>query len=483
VHAQAQARDTRSAIAFLRHAAEIAGEMGESARRAVLLRELARLHECCGDLCAALAAERGAHAEGERAGRHRVQELALSARARSIAARLRLEHDHVANFERAKAAHAGDVRNAYGTLERLRETSHEVMTAADAPGLVACVERSVAQVADVHFVGLYVADSSGRALTRYAREGGRALPVRDVPSGDLESYAARAARERREMHVELESVRSGAAELRDCATLWFGPVIAGEEVLGVLTLQSRVPRAFGEGEKVAFRALCGHAAVALENARLREALRVQRGLRIETEERMRRLASVDALTGLATRAHFFAMARERLERARRDGGPCGVIIADVDAFKAVNDVHGHAAGDRVLAAVAATIARHLHGDDVAGRIGAEEFAVLLPGATLEATVAAAERMRIATEAQVIAHDGAPLMVTMSFGCTAIADLDRAMGDKPAAATVERMVRDADAALYEAQGTGGNRAIAWPAYEALRDMRLGAALTRDPQSFA
>jgi len=65
----------------------------------------------------------------------------------------------------------------------------------------------------------------------------------------------------------------------------------------------------------------------------------------------------------------------------------------------------------------------------------------------------------------------------------LADLDRAMGDKPAAATVERMVRDADAALYEAQGTGGNRAIAWPAYEALRDMRLGAALTRDPQSFA
>jgi diguanylate cyclase (GGDEF)-like protein len=285
------------------------------------------------------------------------------------------------------------------------------------------------------------------------------------------------------MHVELESVRPGVGELRDFATLWFGPVICGDDVLGVLTLQSRVPRAYGEREKLAFRGLCGHAAIALENARLREALREQRELRIETEERMRRLASVDALTGLATRAHFFAMARERLERARRDGGPCGVIIADVDAFKAVNDVHGHAAGDRVLAALAATIARHLHGDDLAGRIGAEEFAVLLPGATLEATVAAAERMRIATESQVIPHDAAPLMVTMSFGCTAIADVDSAMGAKPAAETIERMVRDADAALYEAQGTGGNRAIAWPAYEALRDMRLGAALARDPQSFA
>jgi diguanylate cyclase (GGDEF)-like protein len=224
--------------------------------------------------------------------------------------------------------------------------------------------------------------------------------------------------------------------------------------------------------------------VALENARLREALRMQRDLRVETEERLRRLASVDALTGLATRAHFFAMARERLERARRDGGPCGVIIADVDAFKAINDVHGLAAGDRVLAAVAATLGRQLHGDDVAGRIGGEEFAVLLPGATLEATVAAAERKRIAVVAQVISHDAAPIMVTMSFGCTAIADVGAAMADKPAAATVERMVRDADAALYEAQGTGGNRAIAWPAYEALRDMRiLGAALARDPQSLA
>ena len=125
----------------------------------------------------------------------------------------------------------------------------------------------------------------------------------------------------------------------------------------------------------------------------------------------------------------------------------------------------------------------MHGDDVAGRIGGEEFALLLPGATLEATVAAAERMRRAVEAQVIAHDGPPLMVTMSFGCTAIAEVAAALGEKPADQTVERMVRDADAALYEAQGTGGNRAVAWPAYEALRDLGLGAALARDPQSFA
>jgi diguanylate cyclase (GGDEF)-like protein len=137
----------------------------------------------------------------------------------------------------------------------------------------------------------------------------------------------------------------------------------------------------------------------------------------------------------------------------------------------------------VLAAVASTLARHVGADDAAGRIGAEEFALLLPGAALEATVAVAERMRLAAEAQAIANDGRPVMFTMSFGCTAVADAARDLPDKPAATTLEGLLREADAALYEAQGTGGNRSIAWPAYQALRALRLGAPAASGFQSLA
>jgi diguanylate cyclase (GGDEF)-like protein len=259
--------------------------------------------------------------------------------------------------------------------------------------------------------------------------------------------------------------------------------VHGEEVLGVLTMQSRRQRAYGERELLAFRTVSAYVALALAKARVQQDLQAQRSARIETEERLHRLATVDHLTGLATRGHFFAVARERLERARRDGGPCGLIVADVDGFKAINDTRGHEAGDRALAAVAEIIGQYMRGEDIAGRIGGEEFALLLPGASFEATVEAAERIRAAVEAMRLASDGRPVLVTMSFGCSALANATSDIGDRPVSDTLERLLREADAALFEAQGTGGNRTIAWPAYQALRALRSGPFVERPPQSFA
>jgi diguanylate cyclase (GGDEF)-like protein len=476
-------RTSGSAIAFLRHAADIADELDDPARRAALLQELARVHEDRGELAPALAAQKGAHAESARAAARRRRDIVLACRAKWIRERARREREAAVAAARVEERHRDELRRGDAALDRSRAAAEQIMEAADAATLVERLEREACAAAPADHVGLFIFDETAKSLARHARIAGRAIPIREIAAADLESYAARAARERRELLVELETAVPGDTDLQDCATLWFAPVRSGEAVLGVLTVQSRRAHAFAESDRVVFRALCGYAAAALSRVRMQAALRAERVVRIEAEERVARLATVDALTALATRPHFLSVARERLERARRDGGPCALIVADVDAFKAINDIHGHAAGDHALAAVAAIIARQLHPDDAAGRIGGEEFAVLLPGATLEATVAIAERMRVAIEAHAVVHEGRAVNVTMSFGCTAVANAAVDLADQPAAATLERLVREADAALYEAQGTGGNRTIAWPAYQALRALRSGESAARAPQSFA
>lgn len=477
-------RTARAAVAFLRHAAEIAGELDDAPRRSELLRRVADLHEAAGDAASALAAHKAAHAESDRAIRRRTSDLTRAARARWARERASVEHTAAVTSHRAGEDHARELQQAYAAADRMRSAAEHIMASPDAATLAERIDAHLRGVVTADHLALFVFDAAGQRLSRYAREAGRAIPVREVAAADLESYAARTARERRELLVELETARAGEAQAaRDRATLWFGPIESDAEVLGVLTVQSRRTHAFAEADKIAFRALCADAAAALRRMALLDALEAQRTSRIDAEERLRRLATVDALTGLATRAHFLSIGRERLERARRGGGPCGLIVADVDAFRRINDIHGHRAGDRVLAGVASTLAQHLHGDDVAGRVGGEEFALLLPGATLEATVAIAERMRLAVETRAPAHDGRPLMVTMSFGCTAVADAARDLPDKPAASILEGLLREADAALCEAQGTGGNRSIAWPAYQALRALRLGPSGRADSQSLA
>lgn len=477
-------RTASTATAFLRHASEIAAEIGDAVRRSALLRELARVQEAAGDLAGALAAERSAHAEAAAAAQRRMADRGIAARARCMRERLRVDATHARALEAAKERHTTELRSAYDLFERLRAVADDIAGARDGATLVERLERHLAAFADVHVIGLFVFDRSASMLARYAREGGRAIPLRELSARDLESYAARAARERRELLVELQSARDAASpDLRDSATSWFGPVTCGDDVLGVLTVQSRRQRAYGDREQLVFRAVSGYLGLALSRARVQQDFDAQRALRIETEESLRKLSTVDPLTGLATRGQFFAVARERLQRARRDGGPCGLIVGDVDAFKSLNDTRGHEAGDRALAAVAAVIARHHRADDVAGRIGGEEFALLMPGASLAVTVEVADRIRAEVEALGIACDGRPLTLTMSFGCSALADAAADIADKPVSSLLERLVREADAALFEAQGTGGNRTIAWPAYQALRALRMGDPIAQPPQSFA
>lgn len=159
-----------------------------------------------------------------------------------------------------------------------------------------------------------------------------------------------------------------------------------------------------------------------------------------------RLAREDALTRLPNRRAFDeALARE-VARAERSGAPLCALALDVDRFKRVNDLHGHAAGDAVLAAVAGRAAAALRAGDLLARVGGEEFAALLPGADLDAAADIAERIRAAVGGAPVDAAGRPLAVTVSVGCARLEPGEGGPG----------LLARADARLYAAKAAGRDR---------------------------
>jgi len=162
--------------------------------------------------------------------------------------------------------------------------------------------------------------------------------------------------------------------------------------------------------------------------------------------RARFLANTDPLTGLANRRPV----ADELDRVSASGDYC-VVVADLDNFKELNDLHGHLCGDQVLAAVGRTLHDHVREFDTVGRWGGEEFIFVLPGTSVDDAVRFAERLRAAVAACVVECGGHEHSVTASFG---VADgVDDGMS--------HRVVRRADDAMYEAKQAGRNCVRARP----------------------
>ena len=160
---------------------------------------------------------------------------------------------------------------------------------------------------------------------------------------------------------------------------------------------------------------------------------------------LRRLARTDALTGTLNRFALDEMAQELFQRTTPHSG--AVLMIDVDHFKAINDRFGHAGGDRMLAALARGIGRCLREGDVLGRVGGEEFLVLLPDTGIDDALTLAERLRTAVSTIQVMLDDEPQRVTVSIGAAVRQAEDKSPGT---------LVRRADRALYAAKSAGRNR---------------------------
>ncbi len=169
---------------------------------------------------------------------------------------------------------------------------------------------------------------------------------------------------------------------------------------------------------------------------------------VTARESMRHAATHDSLTGLMNRAEVLQLLDRELERARRDSKPVGIILADIDHFKEVNDSLGHLYGDEALREITRRLRSRLRGYDGLGRYGGEEFLLLLPGCDLEHAVQRGNELREFVASLPVVSAGVKRLITMSMGV--------AVWEGSGLADVEALLGQADEGLYAAKAKGRNR---------------------------
>jgi diguanylate cyclase (GGDEF)-like protein len=167
---------------------------------------------------------------------------------------------------------------------------------------------------------------------------------------------------------------------------------------------------------------------------------------IKAQEALRCQASHDGLTGAWNHVGILTILEREMLRAERTGGSLGLIMIDVDHFKAVNDTNGHRCGDHVLKEIASRVTGVLRPYDLLGRYGGEEFTIVAPGCDVDKTHELAERIRLRVADHSIGFNGRTMSVTVSIGIAAYAS----------GTTLESLLRTADKGLYLAKSHGRNR---------------------------
>ena len=213
------------------------------------------------------------------------------------------------------------------------------------------------------------------------------------------------------------------------------PLLVGGRALGTFNVGSRRPHAFTQSDFDILRELGRLVAAAVERSNLFDAAR--------------RLMAFDTLTGFYTHRHFQTRLGEEVERSRRHGLACGLLLLDVDHFGVLNSSFGHEVGDAVLASLAQAVRENVRQTDSVGRYGGEEFAIVVPETHSEALRALAERLRATVESRVhaLARDNIAVRATVSIGgCVqAGAELQR-----------ETLLSRVEAAVHRAKLLGRNR---------------------------
>jgi diguanylate cyclase (GGDEF)-like protein len=232
------------------------------------------------------------------------------------------------------------------------------------------------------------------------------------------------------------------------------PLRAKSRLLGAVYLDNtQMTHAFGPRQREFAQILTDHAAIAIENALLH------------------RHTTRDRMTNLSNHAHFEVLLESELERARRLGQSCGLLMIDVDDFKGINDAHGHPTGTEVLRRIAQTLGATVRGMDllgrgsdpspepVVGRYGGDEFEIALPGTSREGALKAARRIVAAVQSEAFSVAGRPIRLTVSVGIAVYPD-DALDG--------QELHLRADEALYESKRAGKGRAILCKARPIARD---------------
>lgn len=361
---------------------------------------------------------------------------------------LHREQQRVAQLE----SYAADLRQTYSSLRRhlqhltvLLDASPRIASLLDPHDVLVGVLETLVQLVRYQSAQVYVFEGAvtppggasagpGRAALlprlRAACEPPAKPSVSDGGPSRIAAQRGIAAEALARNETRVHEGRHGRFELAFPLRAMGGPI-------GVLVLQTMA--APNDELLRVVELFAAHAAVALQNA--------------ERYEAMQRMASLDPLTSVSNYRAFYELLEMEVQRSLRLGYPLGLLILDLDHFKEINDRFGHQVGDQALRRVATLLRTQLRRTDTLGRVGGEEFAVVLPGATSREVLLVAEKLRrtIHEHSTFQAEGDEPVRFTVSVGgCSLRAeDLDR-----------DTLVQHADTALYAAKRSGRNRAALW-----------------------
>ncbi len=160
-----------------------------------------------------------------------------------------------------------------------------------------------------------------------------------------------------------------------------------------------------------------------------------------------KLASTDPLTGILNRREFFKRGQTEISRCSRYKAPLSILLIDIDNLKEINDKYGHAAGDKVLIKLVETLLNQIRNTDVPGRLGGEEFGILIPGTGIDDACLLAERMHKNVENPAIPGASGKMKITISIGVNFFSDDD---------GNFDSLIAGADTAMYQAKRNGRNK---------------------------
>jgi diguanylate cyclase (GGDEF)-like protein len=326
-------------------------------------------------------------------------------------------------------------------LATLNAIGREILATLDPERVFAIVDRECRKIFDVDFFFIGVFDRETNQIRVSYRAGQQGHPrTTSSPVGD--GLASWIIREKRAFRLDDARTAGESLPFRphvvdpEIRSVLAVPLLVDDQVVGVLSVQSRKVRAYDDHQMSVLATIAQQAAVAVQNARHYA------------------MATVDSLTGLYLRDYFFGRLEEEGARARRYDGAFALLMLDLDAFKVINDRQGHPAGDRYLHGVGETIRAGLRAADLACRYGGDEFCILLPETDLAGARPIAERLRLAIARLVVDVDGASVRTTVSIGIAAFPA--HGVGD------VKAILMRADQALYKAKRAGRDRVVPFAA---------------------
>jgi len=473
VLADIHAGNAMSVLQYLREALAIAATIDGYIVPGELLDAVAREYAAVGDFARAYEFSLQANAARERTN-------SQEATNRAIAMQVQHQTERDRQLAAAEAQRAEVLAQTSATLSHLSAIGQEITAQLDASAVFRALDRHVHGLLDSTHFSIFLLEPEGEFLQcAFGVEMGLPLPPTRIALSDPHFNTARCVRERDEILIEIEN-KSDTPNLipgtLPTLTLLFAPLTIGERVLGVMTVQSMLPRAYGERERLIFRTLCAYGAIALDNAAAQAQL-LEKNLELERAYKaLEEVSLTDQLTGLRNRRFFLQHVGSDVALSLRghDGGEAApdsdlvFYMVDLDHFKEVNDRHGHAAGDSVLVQMKDRLREVFRESDYLVRWGGEEFLVLARATDRSGAHVVAERIRQAVSSRdFVLPDGTPLARTCSIGFACYPFLPA----HPRLMSWSQVVELADLGLYISKHSGRDAWTAVHATDAARPEEL------------